>query len=323
MIIIDSERIFFFDKEPLDISFNELSSDDLKTARCHVELHRHTEKIHQLFLMFKFNLDCIQNNYTLMNSGEVFQNNNPAKGDEDYIAINAYVNNLISAGRTLIESMECYFNVLHNDDEQKNQYLDYYHNTYDKSFAYRFLIRLRDFSQHGHMPVFKQGHNYYFDLKQILETPHFNHNNALKQQMKRSADEIIEIYRDNPTLSLTKTLAEYVSQLLLIYHKFWLQIEPNIIDASLKFQSIIKSNAQNIIDNGNGFAKFFIYDVVEGNAHATPIDINSQAMLQNFKEEARIISEEYQEALKQLFEATFWIRYTGEGHLEVGTGMLP
>ena len=57
---------------------------------------------------------------------------------------------------------------------------------YDKKFSYRLLIRLRDFSRHGHLPVYiSEDNKCSFDLDQILYTPHFNLNKKIKEEMQR------------------------------------------------------------------------------------------------------------------------------------------
>jgi len=70
--------------------------------------------------------------YLLMSDGKVLKNGEPAISEDDFIAINAMVNNLISAGRTLVESMECYISERHSEDDSDcKAYMDFYHITYD------------------------------------------------------------------------------------------------------------------------------------------------------------------------------------------------
>lgn len=182
----------FLTDESLNLVYKELSENDLKIAKHFIEVTRHLQEIHHLFLIFKKDIDNLQKEYVLMNNGDVFSGQNPAENEDDYIAINAYTIRIISAGQTLVESMECYINNNTNiDDTAKQRYLDFYHKTYDLSFAYRLLIRLRDYSQHGHLPVSSLGNNYYFDLIQIVDKPHYNHNKTFENQMKNIIDNII------------------------------------------------------------------------------------------------------------------------------------
>lgn len=166
---MDTEKTFIFRDQMIELSAAELSPDEVELAKQHVEITRHLKEIQQLYLMFQYALDCIDSKYTLMSNGKVLKNNDPANTEADFIAINAMVNNLISAGRTLVESMECYVSENYpKDDSNRKEYMDFYHKTYDISFPYRFLIRMRDYSQHGHLPVNQDGEWYGFDLYQVL-----------------------------------------------------------------------------------------------------------------------------------------------------------
>ena len=103
----------------------------------------------------------------------------------DYISINSYIINLISSGRTLADAMECYIkNVPSIGEPEREKFLEYLHNNYDASFAYRLLCNLRNYSQHGHLPVSSTENKYYFDLKQIVDKPHFNLNSGRTNEIK-------------------------------------------------------------------------------------------------------------------------------------------
>ena len=176
--------------------------------------------------------------YLLMSDGKVLKNGEPAISEDDFIAINAMVNNLISAGRTLVESMECYISERHSEDDSDcKAYMDFYHITYDSSFPYRFLMRMRDYSQHGHLPVIRNEVWYGFDLYQVLNKPHFKHNGLIKQQLENAVKEVLEVYGDIPRLSLAMTLAEFTANLLAIYHQFWVSVEPKLLDSEKSLKS--------------------------------------------------------------------------------------
>lgn len=147
---MDTEKMFLTD-DGFNLVYEELAEEDLKTARHFIETTRHMQEIHQLFQILKKDIDNLQNEYVLKNNGNVFREQNPANSEADYISVNSHIINIISAGRTLVESMECYIENNSDVGDVKQKYLDFYHNTYDSSFAYRLLIRLRDYSQHGHL----------------------------------------------------------------------------------------------------------------------------------------------------------------------------
>lgn len=316
---MDTEKMFLTD-DGFNLVCEELAEEDLKTARYFIEITRHMQEIHQLFLIFKKDIDDLQSEYVLKNNGNVFREQNPANSGADYISVNSHIINIISAGRTLVESMECYIENNSDIGDVKHKYLDFYHNTYDSSFAYRLLIRLRDYSQHGHLPVSSTGNNYYFDLIQIANKPHYNHNKTLKKQMKSIIDEILEKYHNTPTISLTETLAEYVVKLLAIYKMFWYQTENELTEACAKFQTVVSGYPGNIIKGQEGLNGLFIYDVVDGNAHIVdPID-KPDEMVTRFKNEAEDNFEEYAEAYKEVFGANLYIKLT-DGQIDVEPGL--
>ncbi len=320
---MDTEKLFILNEETSEISYAELSENDLLSSKHYVEITRHLQEIHQLFLITKYNISCLQERYLLMNSGDVYYDGKAADSENDFIAINAHITSIISSGKTLADAMECYINT-NSDIEKtfKDEYLNYYHHIYDSSFAYRFLIRLRDFSQHGHLPVSSERNNYYFDLKQIAEKPHFNHNQALLEQMSHAIDEIIDVYKDTPMLCLTKTVAEFVAKLFTIYNKFWKCTESELISSYLKFQSIIKTYPENIITASSFLNGLFVYDVENGMAQTVHTKDNPQKMFKKFKSEANAVYNEYRDAFEQLIQNTLWIRCVDKERIEIGVGTL-
>lgn len=316
---MDTERIYRTHDELEEIAFAELDCNDLKAVRDYVEITRHLQEIHSLFLIFKFQIELMQKEYILMNDGKVFFNEHPANREEDYIAINAYVTNIISAGKTLVEAMDCFINMDYPpcDSGYKQEYLDYYHGIYDSSFAYRFMIRLRDYAQHGHLPVDNEKNSFCFNLINILKKPHYNQNKTLQKQMTQVADEVMDVYDDIPTLSLTLTLAEFVSKLLFIYQRFWTAVEESLLEAQKNSQEVLGKYPENIMNASAVFPGCFIYEVIDGWAHAINIADDSISMFSQFKIEAQDICDEYATAWSELTKETLKIRCVDKKRIEI------
>ena len=309
---MDTEEFFLTDGD-FSIVCGELSQEDLKTAKHYIETTRHLQEIHQLFLIFNKNISALQSEFVLKNGGNAFRGRKAANSEADCISINAYIINIISAGRTLVESMECYINTNSNiATESKKKYLDFYHKIYDSSFAYRLLIRLRDYSQHGHLPVSSRWNNYFFDLMQIVEKPHYNHNKAFESQMKNIIDEIVTNFHDTPTIALTETLAEYVANLLSIYKMFWYQTEKEIAETYDNFQTIVSNYPDNTISKPDSLSGLFVYDVVDGNMHVVDPKDKPNEMLIQFKKEAEDTFDEYAEAYREVLGGNLYIKYSDE-----------
>lgn len=312
---MDTEKTFLT-KEGFSLVFEELSEKDLYISRHFMETIRHIQEIQQLFLIFKKDIDNLKKEYVLMNNGKVFSEHKPANKESDYISINAHIINIISAGRTLVESMECYINNNSHIGDKKLKYLDFYHKVYDSSFAYRLLIRLRDYSQHGHLPVSSEKNNYYFDLMQIVNKPHYNHNKTLKIQMKSIIDEILIKYHDSPTIALTETVAEYVAKLFSIYKMFYYQTEEELTKTYFEFQSVVLRYPDNII---NEQESLFVYDIVDGTAHVVDMKDNANKMVVRFKKEAEDTFDEYKEAYKNVLAGNLYVQYS-DGKITIETG---
>lgn len=319
-IFMDTEKTYRTYGPLKDITIVKLGANDLEDFKRHVEITRHLQEIHSLFLIFKFQIDILQKEYTLKSGGRVFINQRVADRQEDYIAINAHTINIISAGKTLVQSMESFVDMDYfpPDSELKKEYLDYYHNVYDHSFAYRLMIRLRDYAQHGHLPIDNNGNEYHINLVTILRKPHYNHNKTIADEMKKIADEVGDVYDDIPTFSLTLTLAEFTSKLLSIYQKFWNISENALLKSQKCAQDIIKRYPENIINTSEESSGFFIYDEEpEGWIHAVSCADDPGAMYTQFKNEAQETFDEYMNAWHELTKGTVKIQCINKERIEV------
>ena len=292
---MDTEKLLLLNDNAPTFSFDELVANDLIDAKHYVEITRHLQEIHHLFLMFKYSLDNLITQYQLTSSGTILQGEKPANTMTDFIAINTMVNTIISAGKTLIDAMTCYIkeNLVTSNPNQK-KHLAFCSYVYDNSFAYRFLLRLRDYSQHGHLPVSKCEDWYGFDLYQIKDKPHYHHNAQVKQQIDNAVKEIIDIYKDVPKLSLVMTIAEYIPQLASVYKHFFDCVEDDLTHATAAFTTIVSKYPQNIHKTDECQASLFFYDLEDDMAHATILEENPLPMLSDFRDEAE----------------TFWNTYT-------------
>lgn len=93
---MDTERMFLTD-EGFSLTYKELLENDLEVARHFIEVTRHLQEIHYLFLIFINNIDNLQKEYVLMNNGDVFYRDRAVNDESDYISINSYIINIISA----------------------------------------------------------------------------------------------------------------------------------------------------------------------------------------------------------------------------------
>lgn len=326
MNIIETERLFISDGKEryCPESFCELPEQELSAVQHFVEINRHAQEIKNLFLIFKFNIEQLRDHYTLMHSGDLLCGEQKASSEEDFIAVNAYVTNILSAGHTLVESMEAYVKENEEIDESvKNTFFDYEHGIYDTSFAYRLLIRLRDFTQHGHLAVSKTDNIYFFDLKQILEKPHFTHNKKLGDEIKQHAAEIIDLYKDTPTISLTQAVAEYVSKLLLIYQQFWKTATAEFQSACLAFDNIAHSHPENFTTCEDGKVDLFFYEKSDAGSQAMWLSGDFLSVFEELSQEAKTYADYYFNAYEELMEGTILVKLDEQKRMSIDMITFP
>lgn len=310
---MDSEKFFFLNKE-LDASgIQPLLPDELSCMKQYVEMARHLQEIHQLYQIVLFNLSIMRNNYSWINNGDVYHNGLPAKGNEHFIAVNSMIINLIGSVRTLTESMDCYMNENYKGENAEVQaFHDFTHSIYDECFAYRFLIRLRDFSQHGHPPVSQNDANYYFDLRQIARMPHFAHNKQIQEQLSAIIAETMDSFHGYPYLGVTMTVAEFTVGLWKIYNYFLTCIETHLQTSFAQAQTILGQYPENVKLKNADLPDLFIYSVKDDCADAIMVGENTMEMLEQFQSEAKDTLETFQKDWDELKRGVSLTKKDGE-----------
>lgn len=272
---MDTERFIFTQGELDDVAFQELSLNDLETVEFYVEITRNIQEIHMLFRMFVFNLECFWKEFDNLQNEKVSLKERIERLDEKHPAINALVTNVISSGKTLSTAMESYMSQNYDtDDQESKDFLKMENDTYDHSFSYRFLIRLRDFAQHGHVPVSLDltQLDFVFDLEQILFKPHFSHNKTLEKQIEAIITEIRNTYRDTPTLALNRTIAEFSDRLLLLYLVFLKAVYTKLVTSRSSFMTLVSAYSNNIIKEMDIYKTVFLYKIENRDAHVVPLE---------------------------------------------------
>lgn len=189
------------------------SADDLKELTSYIELTRHLQEIYQWYRIFNYNYDMIKELYP----------------DGNLDAINSHTISLISAGKNIVSSAElCILNSFSDGTEKKTEFINNYSSKiYDDSFSYRFLTRLRDFTQHLHIPVSRKEDGIpCFDMSKILDTPHFDFNKAIQRESQNLIDDVAKKTGNNLTLSYRDTVCAYCCSLYKLFKAFLDIIQP-------------------------------------------------------------------------------------------------
>lgn len=306
---MDTEQFFLLnDDSPSFDAYTELEPNDSKCVDEFVELARHVKEIYGLFRVFLFNIEALRENYELYAYGGCFRTGVLADSEDDYFKINAYVINILTAGKALKDSMETFVSSnLAEGSSERIAFDNANHSLYDGCFSYRFLLRLRDYTQHAHLPVDCFAGVYNFNLATIQAKPHFDHNAKMEAEMLRFRDEMIKLYNSNPTLSLTLTLAEYVSVLLSLLSKFFDIVKPIMYAATQRYLEVAARYSSNVINGG------FVYAIIDNIAHLIDINDNTNEMVDKYFDEVVEKTMQFQQEWAELTEGMICIRRTEKG----------
>lgn len=318
---MDTELLLLCEDELPNIDFEELESNDLLDIEQYVEITRFLQEIHSIFEMFRYNSKRFWRKYasiTQAKQRKIIRNNIY----DDYISINALISNLLNSGKNLNEAMECYVKEIYNESSQeRTDFLKYRNCTYDNCFSYRYLIRLRDYAQHGHLPINFNQKGFCFDLHQLLTKPHFTVNAALKKELESIRLEVMSHYGDIATFSIHRTVAEFTKELLAIYLEFIKTVKPKFQLSEMQFSEISERYSYNHTKVGSLQLPCFLYRNSNSEIHA--IVTESRLELDSY---TSVVNSTYL-SYKKLFEnieqnsIKLWLRLD-ESRIEIEFGDL-
>ena len=222
--------------------FQDLPEEDEAIFKSYIEESRHLQEINQLFQMLLFDLEQMHLQYEWMFNDRVFSQT--AK-DVDIYEINTLIRNAISAARTLIESMEVFDKVyIDSDGRFKENYIS---RAYDDYFSYRFIDFMRNYMQHGHVPVGFDGERIYFQLSEILDVTHMKINTSLRQSMEAIEQELFEYGEANATLAVVPMLYEYFLLGHVFVCEFYKYIKMYVIEHAANVTSVLAEHPEYIV----------------------------------------------------------------------------
>lgn len=241
---MNTRRYVELDKEQnKDICFIELPKEHEILFRSYIEESRHLQEITQLYQMMLFGLDEIFLHYQLNFNDTVV----PIGGKYiDVIQLNALLGNAVSAARTLVESMVIYDKAYISKEELfKTNYIS---RTYDEYFTYRFVDFLRNYMQHGHVPVSFDGERIYFQLSEILDVSHMKINANLKIWLKDIEKELIEYGAMDTRLAVVPTLYQYFLLIHTLVLEFFRLVKIYRFEHFREINKVLSEHPEYIVD---------------------------------------------------------------------------
>lgn len=271
----------------------EGNSNDLSDIISYIEYSKYLQEIHQWFEIF---------NYSLNNLKEVTDIHKGA------IEINAFLINVLASGKNIVENIENYLKYIFGEESEifnefRTNYTSY---EYDHNFSYKFLYKLRNYSQHGHIPVSVVDGNARFDLKQIYYTPHYKFNPSLRNDV----DNFIQFVENHnpeglegPYLDFRYTVSSYAVSLFRIYKKYVDIMTTSILELKQKVITIANENEELLNHKKvecRGWMFFIVNDQYPEHLQAINTEDNIEKMLTDYKNQVAILIKNEKNILKEM-----------------------
>ena len=269
-----------FIKDFSSLHVADLTTDEHTLLVDYIALARDIIEANQLFEVFYFNLLNLRNSFILHYDDEISRTEHCPDCSSDFIAFNAFVINLISSSKTLTEFLRATAKRWLGDNN--NNYNLYVSKKYDESFNYRFLINLRDYMQHGYLPVSFCYGRYSFDPDQILDVPHFNVKNKLKNDLENFIKELEVPDQTNPHIALTFAISSFVVTVTDIYRKFLYYFQRPVSSSYKEIKELIKEKPSIVCNYHKDFEGYIIYDIEEDGFHAFNSKDNPNNMINDY-----------------------------------------
>lgn len=303
-LIMDTEMLFPANTNSIDdLTILDYTAEEAQIIVSYIEMTRALQEIHQLFDVFRYHLSRLCAIYDLNASDMIVRKVPYLENYSDQTELNALMISYISSGKTLVDALQSCARETYNGGDLYNTFSKFISSIYDDSFSYRFLTRLRDFSQHGHLPVSTYDNRMCFDIAQIANTPHFRHNKSILEEMDNFCTELLEIQKVQPRYVFTLAVAEYTVAIHKIYRTFWEEMQKAFSASEKALRTLIKTYPNSIIHKNSDMDGYFFY--IEDNVlHGFNSKEDSLSMVLNYTEEARQICDseelELQEFRKSL-----------------------
>ncbi|MDV4810329.1 hypothetical protein NNG12_02580, partial [Enterococcus faecium] len=284
----------------IDSLLETITESDKRIFLNYVELTRHIIELDKLFNVFRYNLTNLLKHFTIFTNDLIESTGEKLTEDQYYYQINALTINLISSAKTLTESIEvCMKNFLAEKDFKsfKNKILS---KPYDEHFSYRFLLHMRNYSQHGHLPVNIHQQRVYFDLDEILAMPHFDFNGQLKKELDVLRKDIYNQFRDSPRISYVYTVAKFNLVITEIYFNYLKEIKPILIKLNDEKNELLLNTKFQLINSDGSSSDMLFYEFDGENYHCFNRKDNSISMYADIKREVKKILKVEEQYYKEI-----------------------
>jgi hypothetical protein len=304
---------------------SDFTTDEQEQLVFHMEIDRHIRELVLLFKVFRFNMLSLRDTFHLTTADNLIKNetlsfevNSLGKispkdkfnGEiDESIEINALTINFMAAGRTVID---CITNAINGDFSDSfpppegltEQWLS---KVYDDNFHYRFLVTMRNYTQHGHLPVSVVDGKFGFDFHQILRTRHAKHNAARAKEMEDIVNEIICEDSTYPRFTFTHTIAECNLCVTEVYVDFLNKMKEVWRESNKRVKALATQHPNNVISSTDGNYHSLIFILEDESTHNIFLENNSVNEFNVFLNEAKKILREEKSKVNVLRRAVKFV----------------
>lgn len=266
-----------------------ISDSEEKVFSDYVELTRHIIEIDKLFYVFRYNLANLLDQFIIYNNDLIERRNIQLTEDQYYFQINALTINLISSAKTLNESLEVCMKTFLSKEDFDSFKFRILSKPYDECFSYRFLLHMRNYSQHGHLPINIHEQRAYFDLDDILSMPHFDLNKQLKKEINELRIDIYNQFGNSPFVSYVYTVAKFNLIITEIYLDFLKEVKPILVKSNDKKNKLLSNNKFKLINPDGSVSDMIFYGFDGENYHCFNRNDNCLSMFADMKKEVKKI----------------------------------
>ncbi|MFI3250697.1 MAG: hypothetical protein R3Y07_07025 [Eubacteriales bacterium] len=269
---MNTENYFVLDCEETEIP--PINSDELEIIETHLKVTREIQNAYHLLQMFYYNVKVFLTNFDVQASSIYSKSEHCPEDVNIFHGVNAQVVNCISSAHTLIE-------VIEKQSVIKNVMEPVRVSKYDTNFHYRFLIRLRDFCQHGQIPLSSHNGRFVFDLERIANISDFRLNATIKRELVLIRDDILNKYKDFPYISATLTLSGFTTQIFEVFHRYLLEIKKSLDESKCDLEDLLSRRPELVQIHPDFTQPMIFYLDNKGETHGFANE-DSHKMLTNY-----------------------------------------
>ncbi len=208
----------------------------------YINIQDYFKTMRDSFYMTEFNFYQIFDNFIVHSDDRLTRNTN--QPFNDFCVINSLIANYLAVSKMFIDLVAKF------DSPSNSELKTFISEIYNNKFCYCLMSTLRNFTLHGHLPVYYFQNRYSFNLDYILvEGEKFKFSKSGKMRIKNTSSKIFNQYQLPPNISLSVTIIEYHKLLFDIFIKFF---EVNILflnEVQSKIDSYINRHLSEVRNN--------------------------------------------------------------------------